>query len=394
MLDRWTDLPAAGWYSGDVHIHIEREREDNDTIMEFLKAEDVHVSNLLLATNTGERHFNQYAFGEEGIHQVATHAIVPGIEGPRTAQRGHIIALNIAEPIIDLKNYFHYHKFMQGYADQGGLSGYAHVGSEEFNASWGLALDVPFGLVDFVEVMQNSQLRTEIWYQFLGLGYQLAPAAGSDFPYFDQPGAIRNYARIDGDFSTEGWFDALRRGDTFVTNGPVLELLVNGEPPGASLSIAATEALDVVAHASINPDLDELASLELVYCGETIASTDKSSAPTYALALASQLEANQGGWLALKVTGKSYAMAHSAPVYIQDENGSSACQAQVDELAELMLDRLAALQNTRPDQQRELEYWETANVHALYNAQLPALTARIEQAAAIYREMIVKTPVR
>ena len=89
------------------------------------------------------------------------------VEGPRTAQRGHTISLNIQRPIQDPDNYFLYHCFLKAYAEQNAINGYAHVGSEEFNASWGLALDVPPGLVDFVEIMQNSSLRTGFWTEFM-----------------------------------------------------------------------------------------------------------------------------------------------------------------------------------------------------------------------------------
>ena len=34
---------------------------------------------------------------------------------------------------------------------------------------------------------------------------------------------------------TPGWFDALKRGETFVTNGPMLELSVNGKGMGSEL---------------------------------------------------------------------------------------------------------------------------------------------------------------
>ena len=194
----------------------------NPSIMAVLQAADVHVSNMLLMSNASDGHYEQYAYGSEGKHTKDIHTIVPGIEGPRTAQRGHAIALNIEIPIIDESSYFLYHQFMEEYHRQNALNGYAHVGSEEFNASWGLALDVPFGLVDFVEIMQNSDLRTGFWYEFLSLGYKIAPAAGSDFPYFDQPGAVRSYAKTNtiSKPSSQQWFDAVKAGQYFCQQWP------------------------------------------------------------------------------------------------------------------------------------------------------------------------------
>ena len=174
VMPRWDDMPAKKWYSGDVHIHVARPDESaNDRISAYLRAEDVHLSNTLEMNNPSAVHFPQYAWGIDGHHRVGEHVVVPGIEGPRTAQRGHTISLNIAEPLHRPEQYFLYHEVFEDYARQGGVSGYAHIGQEEFNGSWGLALDVPFGLIDFVEVLQGGSLYTELWYEFLNLGYQL-----------------------------------------------------------------------------------------------------------------------------------------------------------------------------------------------------------------------------
>ena len=66
----------------------------------------------------------------------------------------------------------------------------------------------------------EGRLGTEPWYDFLNLGYKILPDAGSDFPYMDLPGVVRNYVKIDGPFSTDAWFEGFRRGNMYVTNGP------------------------------------------------------------------------------------------------------------------------------------------------------------------------------
>ena len=67
-----------------------------------------------------------------------------------------------------------------------------------FNGRRGLALDVPFGLVDFIEVLQGGRLVTDTWYPFLNLGFKVNPAAGSDYPYFGPslPGVERYYVKL------------------------------------------------------------------------------------------------------------------------------------------------------------------------------------------------------
>ena len=47
-------------------------------------------------------------------------------------------------------------------------------------------------------------------------------------------GTVRTYARIDpaAEFTYEAWKEAVRRGETFVTYGPLLEFAVDGQPDG------------------------------------------------------------------------------------------------------------------------------------------------------------------
>ena len=107
------------------------------------------------------------------------YGLVPGVEDPRTALRGHTISLNIRNVVRRAESYLHYERTFREYRQQGALSGYAHVAGQWFNAARGLALDVPLGNVDFVEVLQDGTLGTDLWYDFLNLGYRLVPTAGT-----------------------------------------------------------------------------------------------------------------------------------------------------------------------------------------------------------------------
>ena len=48
-------------------------------------------------------------------------------------------------------------------------------------------------------------------------------------------GTVRTYAHLKPDepFTYGAWMDAVRRGETFVTYGPLLEFAVDGRPPGS-----------------------------------------------------------------------------------------------------------------------------------------------------------------
>ncbi|BFM18431.1 hypothetical protein R50073_46140 [Maricurvus nonylphenolicus] len=388
-LSPWRSPTQQGWYSGDVHIHMSRQPSDNQVISQLLQAEDIHVSNLLEMTNLGGQHFQQYAYGDEGEYRDGHYTITPGSEGPRTAQRGHTLALNIEQPYRDDDQYFLYHRFLKDYQQQGALTGYAHLGSKEFNASWGLALDAPFGLVDFVEIMQNGALRTAFWYERLNLGERIAPAAGSDFPYFDQPGAVRNYVKIEETFTPNKWFKGLQQGQTFITNGPLLSFSANGHPIGSTLTPKQYQTgLLIKASSEQNPDLDSLETLELVYCGQVIKRMQARGDNTYHLNLSSDIASLSSGWLAIRIRGKHSAMAHSAPIYLADKFNRSWCPKQVDSTVKTMQQRLRAMAQLKIKPERELEYWQNGDIHGDFDRQKPALTSRIALAERYYHSLL------
>ncbi|TQV87417.1 CehA/McbA family metallohydrolase [Aliikangiella coralliicola] len=394
-MKRWINLPEKGWFSGDVHIHMQRGQKDHRSIFSILKAEDIHVSNLLEMTNTEQTHFRQFAMGEKGKIQIDNNAIVPGTEGPRTAHRGHILALNVANTLLASEQYFLYHKYLAFYQQQNALTGYAHVGSGEFNAAWGLALDAPFGLVDFVEIMQANRLRTKLWYELLNLGFRISPAAGSDFPYFDQPGAVRSYVKIENTtekskpfLSTQKWFDGLKRGRTLITNGPFIQLSVNNNEPGSILEITDQSPLKIEGKVSINSDFDSIDRLELIRCGKVIKTITPDTADNKTqLSLNYQLSTRDSGWIALRAYGKNYTFAHTGAVYLKNHSALSACKNQASATIATMMTRLDQMENSTVSLSKELEFWESEKIKNLYSQQLPLLKKRINMARDFYRHL-------
>ena len=75
-----------------------------------------------------------------------------------------------------------------------------------------------------------------LWYRLLNCGFRLAATAGTDTfmntadngEFSNPPAGDRVYVRVEGEFTTESWCDGVRRGRTFVTDGPMLSLEVNG----------------------------------------------------------------------------------------------------------------------------------------------------------------------
>ena len=392
-LPRYADLPAAGWFSGDSHVHLMRDQPADDAVWGQIAAEDLYVANLLEMGNITGTHFRQPAWGAAGRFERDGRVLVSGQEDPRTGQRGHTMHWNIERPVHEPDSFFEYHEIFENTRRQGGVTGYAHLG-ELFNGRRGLALDVPFGLVDFIEVLQGGRLNTEIWYTFLNLGYRVLPVAGADFPYFGPtlPGVERTYVRLDGPFSADAWFAAFREGRAYVTNGPFLELSVNGRQMGDELRVARGTPLAVEASARLNPEFDRLERLELVVLGD-VAATETAD-ETDGAALSHRMTAEGSLWIAARAWGARYGprdmtVAHSAPIYVVVDDEPTWKREAVPELVAHHRAQLQALLSAPIDPQQDLETWETATTLAeRWPQQRARLEPRVAEADRRYRDLL------
>ena len=76
-----------------------------------------------------------------------------------------------------------------------------------------------------------------LYYRYLNLGFHVPPSAGSASGAHPNPvGYNRVYVHLDGPFTEEKWFAALRTGDSFITNGPMLFFHVDAAGPSADMA--------------------------------------------------------------------------------------------------------------------------------------------------------------
>jgi hypothetical protein len=400
VLQRFIDQPSRGWFSGDTHLHLMRDRVDDVGVWGLVAAEDVHVGNLLEMGNIVTTHFRQPAWGPAGRFLRDGHMIASGQEDPRTTQRGHTIHHNLKTPVhLPAEDFFAYHKVFEASHEQGGVSGYAHMG-QLFNGRRGLAVDVPFGLVDFIEVLQGGRLVTDTWYPFLNLGFKVNPAGGSDYPYFGPslPGVERYYVKLPGAFDADAWYSAFRAGRVFVTNGPMLDFTINGAGMGQEVRVARGARLDVAAIAQLNPDIDRLGRLELIVHGD-VAATERGTGGDR-LELKQTLTAERSMWVAVRAVGAREveergqvntlgAIAHSAPIYVIVDDQPFFKAAAVGDLVKEQRQLLQDLLNGPVDPMGDLEAWETVDVLARqWERQRYLLGSRAEEADRRYQDIL------
>ncbi len=271
-LERWIDMPARGWYSVDDHVHITRRTSDDDQrIGIWMRAEDLHIANLLQMGTVDQFGVTpQHGFGEAGEFRLGDTLLISGQEHPRTHFLGHTITLGADRPVDLRDTYISYETTFRAALEAGGLPGYAHFGLGP--ARDGLTLDAPRGLVHFVEVLQFASPHYDVWYALLDLGIPIAPTAGTDFPCgpWGVPGAERFYVRLGEEPTRRGLLDAVRAGRTFVTNGPLLDLRVGTAAIGEELRLAEPGPVTVEGRVYFDPERDDVKRVELVRNGEVV----------------------------------------------------------------------------------------------------------------------------
>jgi TolB protein len=341
-LERLVDLPARGWYSGDNHVHDLHQGFGltHEAFFLQLVAEDLHMTNALIHMDgtrlmgrwsdlTGKpsplstrTHILQYAEEFRGglghVGMIGTHEFVlPLIAGEnRTA---------FAQPSLD-RPYF------EGAHAQGGIAGYMHPylsmpRTPAAAASTLIAVDAALGLGDYYDIgaLYSDELGSaDFYYRLLNAGFHLPATAGTD-NFSDvwrdpPPGSDRTFAHIDGPLTEQSWMDAIKRGRTFMSTGPLLFLDVDGHQPGDEIAVAASAptTLRVKAEATSITPMD---SLQIIVNGEavqTIAATNRGH-----VVFDGPIAVPRGGWVAARVlgpgskyVGDDYAFAHTSPVYI------------------------------------------------------------------------------
>lgn len=319
---RWIDMRKRGWYSGDHHVHCQI-LSDRDAwrLMQYAQAEDIHVSNVVKMGDIYRTYFEQRGFGKDYRIIDGDYVLCPGQECPRTHEQiGHTLAMNTQNMVRDTDTYFLYDLVFDEVHRQGGITGYAHVCSKMFHVHRDMSINVPKGKADFAEVMQFAFLGTELWYEFLNLGFKLTASAGSDIPWGGTLGEVRAYAYTgDQPFSADAWFEAFKRGHTFTTDGPMIEFRVDDALPGDEIVVKENRKLHVKARAIGDPETMAPTKLEIIRHGDVIKRVEDAAKDKSELTLDFEVEAGDGFWIAATAWTSDGRKGHTTPVYVVRE---------------------------------------------------------------------------
>jgi hypothetical protein len=315
LLKRWINLPLMGWYSGDVHVHHPTVKPQfKDYLLEYARAEDIHLVNVLEMGHHFGRDFKQAGFGEKFRVCKKDICLVSGQEDPRS-YFGHIIGLNISEFARDTSVYNYYDVvFKKLHLQQGAIVGFAHFSFNGCDLQRGFPWYITTGQIDFVELLQFSHLNALDYYDYLNLGFRITAAAGSDVPWGSTLGEVRTFVYTEKPYSADNWFKGLKDGHTFVSNGPALFLQADDQLPGTEIMKTAGSTTQLKVKAFSNPGIGVINSLAIYNNdGLLVEKFNENKSDSVEIDLTHELKKSQ--WLAAYVNCDNGAVAHTTPVY-------------------------------------------------------------------------------
>ena len=329
-----------GWVTADTHVHF---LSPISALLEGT-AEDVNVVNLLasqwgeLLTNVGD-YDGKTTWGSREAGGDGEYFVRVGSENRQhilghislLGYRGKIIApmttggpdeSALGDPVETLLT-----EWARQCRTQGGLVVLPHFPNPRAEH----AASVIMGEVDAIEMTSWEDLYFGIdpyslsdWYRYLNCGYLVPAVGGTDkMNSLTAVGTVRTYSHLQKDqpFTYETWVQSIRRAETFVSYGPLLEMFVDGHPIGSRLSLPATGGgtFDIVWQ--VSSVTIPTTRVELIVNGEireslSIGSTGGSGSW--------RIHLDNSSWIALLVRGQypekeEMIAAHSSPVMVEIE---------------------------------------------------------------------------
>jgi len=379
-VERWIDLRAEGWYSGDTRaISL----SPHAALLEAA-AEDLAVVNLL-ARERPPRDGRPPALP----NLLAFSGTRPALEWP-----DHLVAVNTlnTHPLLGTVALLNCHRVVYPlrFGAPDGLDDWSVLDwCQQCHRKAGLVVwpDLPrltsespqgealaavlLGQIDAFEVSRFDDPEPTVlgdWYRLLDCGLRLPLAGGS--------GKDRNMVTL-GAGSTSArlrqtsevletsevypaWIEAVRAGRTFVTNGPLLTLSANDQGPGAVVRTDPGRPVRLRAEARSAVPFDHL---ELLVNGRIVAGK-MASGNRQSAVLETEVPTGESAWIAARCWSQERlpgdgqcVYAHTSPVYIEAEGKplrpSAETAAPLLELLDRMLDWAARQAHCESEQQRQ-----------------------------------------
>lgn len=376
-LRRFIDMAADGWWSGDLDVR--RPVRDIELLMD---ADDLHVAEVITWRNekgpTGGQLPKQplVRFDGNRFYQVFGGAwLRPGNE---------LLLLNLPAPLNLPGGDAEYPPVMK-YLPEARQKGDLWVdASKPF--WWDLPMLAAAGQIDSIEVAHsqicrngttndeaagkprdrkrypshngNAEWSHEIYFRLLECGLRIPPSAGSGSGDAPNPlGYNRAYVHVDGELTYEKWFQNLRAGQVFITNGPLMKPTVEGELPGHVFHADAGGKLDLELGLTFSTR-DPISYLEIIKNG---AVAENVRFDQYATSgRLPKVQFDRSGWFLVRAVAevpKTYRFAMTGPYYVEIGYQRRISRRAVQFFLDWVNERAEQIKLDDPQQQREVIAW-------------------------------------
>tara|TARA_Y100000814_G_scaffold102735_2_gene71695 strand:+ start:12560 stop:14107 length:1548 start_codon:yes stop_codon:yes gene_type:complete len=341
-LERFSHLAKQRMISGNTHVHIMRQtyRQATDYLQLVPESDDlrlVWVSHLRRIPDEREYITNQ--FTPSSLHAISTDKVTLGFGeehrhnfGIGGEGWGHVMLLDIPELVRPVSIG---PGIMRGGSDgrpvqkgilaargSGGTVIWCHndFGLEDI-ANWTL------GFIHAQNIFDGGSIGSydATFYRYLNVGMQVPFSTGTDWFIYDYS---RAYVPIRGRVTSNKWLAALRKGESFITNGPIISFTANQRDIGSTIQLeSGSNTVQVNATGKGRTDFK---GLELIHNGHVVATVETQSTDGYFVAkMNTTVDLSEPGWLAVRVpidNNKNIydrlIFGHTSPIYFQ-QNGQS-----------------------------------------------------------------------
>ena len=349
-MPRGINMRSKGWMSADTHVHNLAPLG----ALRQMKIEGIDYVNLMFI---GPGHVllrRGFVTGKPADVSTKDHIVYVSQE-VRDANQGHMTLLGMREPIRPIQGYtgreldpnvkvlpnepLNWEVWEQMHR-QGGLAFHAHY---LFWPGYGSAASAALGKLDGVEwlcpdiVVRGSQTRQNIvvpgfrrtgggamWYYMLNCGAKVPLIGGTDKMSAARVLGCtdRTYAKV-ASWDHPGFMDALRDGATFVTNGPLLDLAVDGKAIGSDLNFTGPGPFTVKVEGTCFTQRP-IKYLHLIKDGQIIERVEVKDGQKSA-GISRKVTFDRSGWLALRAGHtrpdpenweNTITAGHTGPIYV------------------------------------------------------------------------------
>lgn len=337
-LDRLADLASEGWWSGELHVH--RPLEDMELIM---LAEDLNVAPCITWWNE-RNEWTDKPLPADPVRQLGEAHFSDALGGEDERRGGAYLYFNLKRPLeisgaekeypsllafiedakeespdvwIDIEKPFWWDvpvALAQGYGDSIGLAhNHMWMEGEYEDEAWGRPRGSDYGMR-----FGNAVYTQDLYYHILNSGIRIPPSAGSASGVMMSPvGYNRVYVNVEGPFTYAKWWEGLREGKCFVTNGPLLRVQANGQLPGHVFATDAGDSLTIEVTGRLD-GTDTVHAVEIIKNGVVERTVPYDVfAETGSLG---SLRFERSGWFLVRAIAdndKSFRFASTGPYYVE-----------------------------------------------------------------------------